>query len=156
MFVKPNDVPHCFALTCKLKWDFDYNSSCFQKVGVVKRSCCNQNLISVCTLKQSSGGTSFGFTNIKSNWNMSRFDWKCSPVHKEGLNQSKWTFFTWITEGARYVFPRVDEWVTQHAYVHSLHFVMFLLYFIFFYALCSVLLWAGTSLFYPYNSGLFH
>ena len=26
----------CFALTCKLKWDFDYNSSCFYRVGVVK------------------------------------------------------------------------------------------------------------------------
>ena len=31
-FVKPRDVP-------PLEWDFDYNSSCFHRVGVVKRSC---------------------------------------------------------------------------------------------------------------------
>ena len=37
----------CFALTCKLKWDFDYNSSFFQRVGISKRSCYNQNIISV-------------------------------------------------------------------------------------------------------------
>ena len=89
----------CFALTCKLKWDFDYNSSCFQRVGVAKRSCYNQHLILVCTLKQSSGGTSCGFTNIQSNWNMFRSDWKSSPVHTYCLNQSKWTVSTSITEG---------------------------------------------------------
>ena len=76
----------CFALTCKLIWVFDCKSSCFQRVGVVKRSCCNQSLILVCTLNQSSGGASCGFTNITSNWNMSRSDWKCSPVHK-------WAFY---------------------------------------------------------------
>ena len=96
----------CFALTCKLKWDFDYNSSCFQRVCIVKRSCYNQNLISVCTLNQSSGGISCGFTNIKSNWNMSRSDWNCYPVHKYWLNHSKWTFPTYITEWARYVFSQ--------------------------------------------------
>ena len=31
------------------------------------------------------------FTNIKSNRNMSRSDWKCSAVHEYRLNQSKWT-----------------------------------------------------------------
>ena len=76
-------------------------------------SCFKRNLISVCTLTQSSGGTSCGLTNIKWNWNMSRSDWKCSPVHKYRLSQSKWTFFTEITEGARYVYPRVGEWVTR-------------------------------------------
>ena len=63
-----------------------------QRLPSGNRSCSTPNLISVCTLKQSSGGTSCGFTNIKSNWNMSRSDWKCSPVHKYWLNQSKWTF----------------------------------------------------------------
>ena len=58
------------------------------------RSCCNENLMSVCTLKQNSGGTSSGFTNIKSNRNMSRFDWKCSPVYRYWLNQSKSSFPT--------------------------------------------------------------
>ena len=80
------------------------------------RSCFNQNLISVCTLKQSSGGTSCVFTNTKSNWNMPTSDWKYSPVHKYWLDQSKWTFSVWITEGAHYVFPRVGEWVTQLGY----------------------------------------
>ena len=56
------------------------------------RSCFKRNLISVCTLTQSSGGTSCGLTNIKSNWNMFRSDWKCSTVHTYRLNQSKWTF----------------------------------------------------------------
>ena len=37
----------CFVLMCKLKWDFDYSSSFFQRVGIVKRSCYNQNIISV-------------------------------------------------------------------------------------------------------------
>ena len=47
------------------------------------------------------------FTHIKSNWNMSRSDWKCSPVHKYWLNQSKWTYSTQTTEGTRYLYPRV-------------------------------------------------
>ena len=87
-----------------------YNAYPLETGAVVN---CNLNLISVCTLKQSIGGTSSGFTNIKSNWNMSRSDWKCSPVHKYWLNQSKWTFSTYITEGVCYVYPRVGEWVTQ-------------------------------------------
>ena len=29
----------CIASMCKLAWDFDYNSSCTQRVGVVKKSC---------------------------------------------------------------------------------------------------------------------
>ena len=87
----------------KLKWDFDYNSSCFQRVGVVKRSCSDQNLISVCTLKQSSRCTSCGFTNIKSNWNMSRSDWKCSPVHKYCLISQNEHFHV-NNKGVRYVF----------------------------------------------------
>ena len=32
--------------------------------------------------------------------------------HQYWSNQSKWTFSTQITEGARYVYPRVGEWVT--------------------------------------------
>ena len=77
------------------------------------RSCFKRNLISVCTLRQSSEGTSRGLTNIKWNWNKSRSDWKCSPVHNYWLNQPKWTFSTLITEGVRYVYPRVGEWVTR-------------------------------------------
>ena len=45
-------------------------------------------IMSVCTWKQNSGDTPCGFTNIKSNWNISRSDEKCSPVHKYWLNQS--------------------------------------------------------------------
>ena len=47
---------------------------------------------------------------------MSRSDWKCSPVHKYRLNQSKWTFSTKISEGVRHVFPMVGEWVAQRVY----------------------------------------
>ena len=96
---------------------FDYDSSFLQRLHSGNRICCSQNLISVCTLKQSSGSTSSGFTNIQSNWNMSRSDWKCSPVHKYWLNQLKWTFTTYITEGVRYIFPRVGEWVTQRGVI---------------------------------------
>ena len=93
MFVKPHDVPPllCFNMQT-VKWDFAYNSSFLQCLPSGNRSCCNQNLISVCMLKQSSRGTSCGFTNIKLYWNISRSDWKCSPVH---------------------AFPRVGEWVSQ-------------------------------------------
>ena len=71
-----------------------FNNSCsfLQCLPSGNRSCSTPNLISVCTLAQSSGGTSCGFTNIKSNWNMSRSDCKCSPVHKYWLDQSKWVF----------------------------------------------------------------
>ena len=40
------------------------------------------DLTNIYVLESIIGGTSCGFTNIKSNWNMSRSDWKCSPVHK--------------------------------------------------------------------------
>ena len=59
-----------------------------KKFGV--KSCCNKNLMSVCTLKQNIGRTSCGF--IKSNRNMSKSDCKCSPRHTYRLNQLKWTF----------------------------------------------------------------
>ena len=72
-----------------------------------------KNLMPVYTLKQSSGGTSRGFTNIKLNRSMFRSDWKCSPVYRYWLNQSKWTFSTEISKGTRYVFPKVCEWVTK-------------------------------------------
>ena len=107
MFVKPKMCPHCFALMCKLKWDFDYNSSFLQRLPSENMSCCNQNLISVCMLKQSSGCTSFGFTNIKSHRNMSKSDWKCSPVHNYWLNQPR------KQQKYYYVLPRVGEWVAQ-------------------------------------------
>ena len=51
-----------------------------------------QNLLSVCTLRQIIGGTQRRFTNIKSNRNMSRFDWKCPTVHEYRFKQSKWHF----------------------------------------------------------------
>ena len=44
---------------------------------------------------------------------MSRLDWKCSQVQKYCSNQSKWIFSTWITDGARYVYPRVGKCVTR-------------------------------------------
>ena len=83
---------HCFALTCKLKWDFYYNSPFLHCLSIGYWSCCNKNLMPVCTLKQNNGGTSNGFTNMKSNRNMSRSDWKYSPIHKYQSNHSKWTF----------------------------------------------------------------
>ena len=43
---------------------------------------------------------------------MSRSDWKCSPVHKYWLNQSKEHF---PRKQQHYVFPSVGEWVTQRA-----------------------------------------
>ena len=38
---------HWFALTCKLKWGFDYNSSFLQRLSSGNRSCCNRNLDSL-------------------------------------------------------------------------------------------------------------
>ena len=86
MFVKPHDVPPllCFNVQTEMRFWLQQ----LQRVGVVK-SCYNSNFISVCTLKQSSGGTSCGFTNIKSNWNMSRSGSKCPPVHTYRLNHIK-------------------------------------------------------------------
>ena len=42
---------------------------------------------SICTFKQTDGGTVRGFANIKSNPNMSIPDKKCPPVHTYQLNQ---------------------------------------------------------------------
>ena len=89
-----HDNPWSCVFLWLIHWLDHYNSSCFQRVCIIKRNCYNQNLILVCTLKQNSGGTSCGFTNIKSNWNMSRSGWKWSAVHTYWLNQSKWTFST--------------------------------------------------------------
>ena len=36
----------CFALTCKLKWDLDYNCSFIQRLPPRNRSSCNLNIIS--------------------------------------------------------------------------------------------------------------
>ena len=58
---------------------------CCKKFGI--RSYCNKNIMSVCMLKQTIGGTLGGFTNVKSTQNMSRSEWKCSTVHKHLLNQ---------------------------------------------------------------------
>ena len=41
----------------RAKKDPNIMPKCFQRAGVVKRSCSTPNLISVCSLKQSSGGT---------------------------------------------------------------------------------------------------
>ena len=71
---------HCFALMYQLTWDSEYNSLFLQRLSSRYRGWCNHNFISVCTLKQNSGGTSSDFTNIKSNRNMSRSDCKYSPV----------------------------------------------------------------------------
>ena len=54
-----------------------------------------ENLISVCTLKQSSGGTLCGSTNIKANWiclDPTGNAVQCTNIY--WLNQSKWTFST--------------------------------------------------------------
>ena len=75
-----------FALTCKLN-EFWLQQLLFPGGRRSEKSCYNQNLISVCTLKQSRRGTSCGFTNMTSNWNMSRSDWKSSPVHEYSLNK---------------------------------------------------------------------
>ena len=56
-------------------------------VNAKKRRNCIEN-----ALELRIGGTSRGFTNIKSNLNMSRSDWECSQVHTFRLNQTKWTF----------------------------------------------------------------
>ena len=69
--------------------------------------------MSVYTLKQNISGTLCGFTNMKSNQNISRSDWKCSPVHEYRLNQSKWTFCSKIPQGGHCIFPKVGEWVTR-------------------------------------------
>ena len=70
---------------CAAGRDFAKSSSFLQCLPSGNRGCLKQNLISVSTLKQS---TSCDLTNIKSNCNMFRSDWKCFPVHKYWLNQS--------------------------------------------------------------------
>ena len=52
---------------------------------------------------------------------MSRPDWKCSLVHGYWLTRSKWSFSTLTTDGVRYVYPRVGEWVTQLAFCYHKH-----------------------------------
>ena len=115
MLMKPLDVPPHFTLTCQLMWDFYYNSSCFQGIGIVKRSCCNKNLMSVCMSKQSSGGTSCGSTNMKLNQNMSRSDWKCSQIHKYWLI-SQTEHCARIRRGTLCFFPR--GWTGYPAWLH--------------------------------------
>ena len=88
MFVKPHDVPPLLCFNVQTEMKFSAEQILFTTPTIWKHE-----LVLVCTLKQSSGGyTSCGFTNIKSNRNMSGSDWKCSPIHKYWLNQSKWTF----------------------------------------------------------------
>ena len=88
IFVKPRIVPPMFCFNVKTTRDFYLKSSCLQRIGVVK------SLVSgaVVIKKNLMSGTSCGFTDLKSNRNMSRSDWKCAPVHKYRLNQSKWRF----------------------------------------------------------------
>ena len=102
MFVKPHDVPPLLCFDLQTEMRFGVEQLLFTTPTPPpppppppgNRNCSTPNLISVCTLKQSSGGTSCGFTNIELNRNMSRSDWNCSLVHKYWLNQSKWTFST--------------------------------------------------------------
>ena len=85
MFVKPHDVPPllCFNVQTEMKF-------CAEQLLFTTPTIWKHGLVLVCTLKQSDGGyTLCGFTNIKSNQNMSGSDWKCSPIHKYWLNQSK-------------------------------------------------------------------
>ena len=63
------------------KWKIHFPTSFRSAAGLCGRG----------ALSQSSGGTSCDLTKLKWNWNMSRSDWKCSPVHRYWLNQSKWT-----------------------------------------------------------------
>ena len=110
MFVKPRDVPPMVCLNMQTDMRFYNNSSWHQTFysayPLETRAVAIKNVMSVCTLKQNIGGTSCGFTNMKSNQNMHRSDWKCSPLHTFRLNQSKWTFSTWISEGWRCIYPR--------------------------------------------------
>ena len=95
MFVKPRNAPPNWYKILLQQFLYPEGRRC-KKFGV--RSCCNKNLVSVCTLKQNIGGISRGFTNIKSNQNISISNWKCSPVHTYRLNQSKWTISKQISE----------------------------------------------------------
>ena len=78
--------PNLWNLQTEMR--FGLEQLLFQRLPSGNRSCFKRNLISVCTLTQSSGGTSCGLTNIKLNWIMSTSDWKCSTVHRYWLNQS--------------------------------------------------------------------
>ena len=107
-------IPHGVSLMLRLNVQTDMRlllqqfliPNCLQRLSSGDRSCCNKNLVSVCTLTQSITGTSRGFTNIKSNRFMSRSDCKYSEVYTYRLNQSKWTFSTKISGGGRCIFPR--------------------------------------------------
>ena len=70
-----------------------------------------KKLMSVCTLKQNIGRTSCDFKSIKSNRNMSRSDWKYSPVHKYRLNQSKRTFPRKSQKMCVVFFPMWANWL---------------------------------------------
>ena len=106
MFVKPRDVPPMFCFNVQTDmWFFYYNSLWHQTVfkayplgtGVIT---IKKFLVSL-HVKAKHRRHFAWFTNIKSNQNMPRSDWKCFPVH----NQSKWTFPRTYQKGG--------EWVTQ-------------------------------------------
>ena len=117
MFVKTHDVSPMFCFNVQSDMRFSMTTAphtkLLQLLSSGDRSGCNENLLSVCSLKPAIRGTSRGLINIKSIPNMSRCDWKCSPLHKCGLNQSNWAFSTKISEGGRCIFPNMGEWFTR-------------------------------------------
>ena len=110
-----NVTPNCNFSTIQMNTTlatacvfYFYNRHFLQRLPSGDRSCCNKNLVSVCTLKLNTGGVSRGFTNIKSNRNPTG---KCFPLHTVKMN----IFHADIRRG-RSVYHKVGEWVTQREY----------------------------------------
>ena len=116
MFTEPHDVPPTFCFDAQTDMKFLLQQFLLQRLLSEERSFCNENLMSAPTLQQMIGGTLRGFKNIKSNQNISRFDWKCFPEYEHRLNQSKWTFYTYIPKCEICIFPAVGEWNTWHVF----------------------------------------
>ena len=76
-----NVTPNCNFSTIQMNTTlttacvfYFYNRHFLQRLPSRYRGCCNKNLVSVCMLKQNIGGVSRGFTNMKSNRNISKSD----------------------------------------------------------------------------------
>ena len=109
----------------KIRTDLQTNTICFTPQQLLKPSflrrlpsgdgsCCNKNLVSVFTLKQNIGDTSHGFTNIKSNRNISRSEMLSSSYISVKL--IKMNIFPRKTKGGRCILSKVVDWVTRPEY----------------------------------------
>ena len=120
MFVKPHDVPPLLCFNVQTEMRFGVDQLLFTMPTLWKQELLYSKSLFSLHIKAKQRRHIMWFHKHKINWNMSRSHWKCSPVHKYWLNQSKLTFSAYITEGVHCVYPRMGEWVTRHVITHPL------------------------------------